>query len=87
MRCLAAGFKDTTVESRVVGSDEIRAKKHLPDSRPYLFERGLLMNILPGDAMDMRKAEGAPWGTDQIIFSIHDSIAGHPNKADSASAV
>ena len=57
LRRLAARFKNPTVKPNVMGSDEVRAKEQVLDSRPQLFERRLFTNMFPRNAVYGGKKE------------------------------
>ena len=43
--------------------------------------------MFPGDAMNGCEEEGTSRGADQVVFPLHDSIAGNANETDRASAI
>lgn len=62
LRRLAARFKNSAVKPNVMGSDELRAKEQLLDSRPQLFECRHFTNILPSNAVYGGKEERVSGG-------------------------
>jgi hypothetical protein len=58
LRRLAARFENPAVKPNIMGCDKLRAKEHVLNTGPQLFERRLFTNMFPGNTMYGGKEEG-----------------------------